>query len=108
MKYKKDWKIELCYDDGGFTTQMRYYYWRVKPCELNMFQRVFSNGWNLIELECCAYWNPCIDVDDYYKYIEPLKTYGDIVRLRDSEWKKIQENRKELIDGGFVFPDEYD
>lgn len=105
MKYNKDWKVEFSWEPVG---SYRYYYWRIAKQELNFFQRIFCNPWRRLEHKCCDEWNPCISPTFYKENIQPIKTYGDILRYEESEWAKISETRKRLIEIGSVFPDEYD
>ena len=107
MKYKKEWKVELCWERFMTYSSSRYYYWRINPCELNIFQRIFCNPWIRLKRECLDNWNPIFG-PEYYKDISNINTYGDILKFREREWKKIQEKRNQYIEAGAVFPDDYD
>lgn len=97
-----DYKIKLSWEGTG---AYRYYYYKIVPSELPLFQRWFKNPWHRINLACLDDWNPNISIKDYKEYIAPLRTYGDVRRLRENEWSKIKATRKRYEEHNIRWPD---
>lgn len=106
MKYDKNLKIELSWE--RWTRDIRSYYWRICPKQLSWWNRLFHNPWHQLQKACDDDWNPCFSPEDYANYITKLKTVGDIMRFKESEWNKIQIEREQYIKYKIKFPDEYE
>ena len=108
-KDRKDCKIELMYQTLTTSDDLRYYWYRIVPSELPFFQRIFRNPWYCAykfseyslsgNYRCYAF-----SVDDYYKYIEPLRTYGDAVSFISEQYDKVEAHKKEMIEKHRIWP----
>jgi len=104
MKYNNNLEIELDWEAVQCYSKMRYYYYRIKPNQLSLWNRLFHNSWKRLEKAFDDHWNPLFNPEDYWKYLYNMKTFGDVKIFKESEWNKIQQYRKNLIDNKKVFP----
>ena len=104
-RYDDNLEIELSW--GPCTKDIRYYYCRVNPKVLSLWDRLFNNRWRQLEHGIYDNWNPCFSINEYHNLLKPLKTVGDVRRYYEIETAKIEKVRKDYIDKRIVFPDEY-
>lgn len=91
----------------------RYVYYRIKPKQLNWWDRIFNNGWKKM-------WKACWDGDKLkiftlksFKKISGFTTYGEVrkyimeqIVTCASNKQEIIEYRKEMAKKGEIWPDE--
>lgn len=71
------YEIEFTCDDP--ISKYRYLYWRIKPCQLNWFERLFKNHWHQLRHECLGDWNQCFSSVRFIQEVKPCKTVSDIL-----------------------------
>jgi len=106
-KDKKDCKIELMYQKC--TDDLRFYWYRIVPSELPFFRRIFGNPWYCVYTfskyaDTRHYHSYLFSIGEYYKYIEPLKTYGDALSFIEEQYGKAEAYREEMIAKKRIWP----
>lgn len=104
--YNKNWKVEFQFDSNT-SSDYRRIWWRVKPSELPLLKRLFSNEWN--KLYRAYKWvggtSYLYSIDDYYKDIAPMKTVGDVLEYLTKQDVIIQERHEKSIKEHEIWPD---
>ena len=70
---------EIEFDWNDPVGEHRCLYWRIKPSQLNWFERLFKNPWRQLYHECFGEWNRYFSSTRFYEEIKPCKTAGDIL-----------------------------
>ena len=70
------YEIEFMY--GSYDKDIRDIYWRIKPYQLNWFQRHFCNRWRPLYRCCIDEWNPYFSAEIFVNEVKPCKTVADI------------------------------
>ena len=78
MKYNNNLEIELDWEAVQCYSTIRYYYYRIKPNQLSLWDRLFHNSWKRLEKSFDDHWNPCFHPEDYWEYLHNMKTFKDL------------------------------
>lgn len=96
MKNISNCKIEKVYksicDD-----EFRTFYWRIKPKELNLWNRLFHNPWRTFTHVVIEDLNSVYDIEDYYSDIKPITTYGEAIKYQKTQNEKARKAHEEAI-----------
>ena len=80
---------EIEFDWSDPISKYRYLYWRIKPSQLNWFERLFKNSWHQLYHECFGEWNRCFSSERFFEEVKPCKTVGDILSYIEKQNKLI-------------------
>jgi hypothetical protein len=91
-------EIEFCCENGASREgKNRKLYWRIKPDQLNWFQRLFTNQWRQLSHECMGSWNPYFSSTEFLDKVKPCRTVADIERYVEEEAKLIENYPRETF-----------
>ena len=93
-------EIEFRYENGASPDgKIRYrkLYWRIKPDQLNWFQRLFGNQWRQLSHEWLGRWNPYFSSTEFLDKVKPCRTVADIERYVEEEAKLIENYPRETF-----------
>ena len=98
MKYNLSNKVIFKTKVNPYSVDGRYVLYKIEPSELNWFKRTFCNPWREMFR---AYYNfpgfcNLFDVNQFSKYIAPLKTFGDVSDYLASQIDIEKRIREEL------------
>ena len=89
---KKFLSYEIEFDYGDFTGKCRSLYWRIKPSQLNWFERLFKNYWHQLHHECFGEWNRYFTSTQFFDEVKPCKTVSDILSYITEQGKLIDDH----------------
>lgn len=85
--------IEFTYGhETGSVHALRYIYWRIRPDQLNWFEKLFCNHWHQLYQECVGKWNPYFSAKDFHNKVKPLKTVGDVYDFCEEQGRQIESH----------------
>lgn len=79
--------------------KLRYIFWRVRPDQLNWFEKLFCNRWRQLYQDCVGNWNPYFTVKDFHNKVKPLKTVGDIYDFYEEQGRQLESWHRNDNDG---------
>ena len=115
MKHDKDYKIQLRYEGFHFG-EYRFYWYRIAPSELSLFDRLFNNKWKILYHYRHPYFlwdfkpsmesaNFLYTKDDYYNELAGLKTLSDVREYLNKQDELEDAAKKEALKKREIWPD---
>ena len=104
MRYNRDYskcKLQFCYETCASN---RYFYWRINPKEMTLWDRIFKNPWRQFMHECLGELNPCYDPERYKKELSHIKTYEDALRYYRQQKTIADKDYQRYVDMGVEWP----
>lgn len=90
---------EIEFNCDSSTSKQRWLYWRIKPSQLNWFERLFKNHWHQLRHECCGEWNRYFTSSQFIEWVKPCKTVSDILSYIVEQRKLIDERNTRSYHG---------
>lgn len=97
--------IQFRFGYAGSPDGYREIWWRIRPSELGLWDRLFNNPWRTAYRECFG---------DMLRYLSPrvwkeqlshLKTYWEITEWQRKQYRKRDEYYQKKVENGEYWPE---